>query len=126
MPLTIRYRSDKANNQSHTPPVDVETQDSQPQDRSDTRSRPPELDLKDQNSEEMIELQKEQEIKEQQKEYGKPSKADVLEEKEMSKAEQRKVNWGILKTLVKYIWPKVHTVEIGGNDRIILDLRSAL
>jgi hypothetical protein len=88
--------------------VDVKSQDPEPQDRGDTRPRPPELDLKAQNSEEMIELQKEQEIKEQQKKSGKSPKADILEEKEMSKAEQRKVNWGILKTLVKYIWPKVH------------------
>ena len=106
-PVTTRYRSDQADNQSRTPPADVKSQDPEPQDRGDTRPRPPELDLKAQNSEEMIELQKEQEIKEQQKKSGKSPKADILEEKEMSKAEQRKVNWGILKTLVKYIWPKV-------------------
>jgi hypothetical protein len=105
--VTIRYRSDQADNQSRTPPVDVKSQDTEPQDQGDTRPPPPELDLKVQNSEEMIELQKEQEIKEQQKKSGKSPKADILEEKEMSKAEQRKVNWGILKTLVKYIWPKV-------------------
>jgi hypothetical protein len=59
----------------------------------------------------MNELQKEQEIKEQAKKSGKPpvaEKADILDEKTLSKAEQRKVNWGILKTLVKYIWPKAH------------------
>jgi len=78
----------------------------QPADTS--RPRPPELDLKQQSSEEMQELQKEQEIKEKQKQAGqKPAKQDILEESNMSKAEQRKVNWGILKTLVKYIWPKV-------------------
>jgi len=106
--VTVRYRSDQIDNQSHTPLVDVKSQDPEAQDRGDTRPRPPELDLKAQNSEEMIELQKEQEIKEQQKKSGKSPKADILEEKEMSKMEQRKVNWGILKTLVKYIWPKVH------------------
>ena len=78
----------------------------QPADTS--RPRPPELDLKQQSSEEMQELQKEQEIKDKQKQAGqKPAKQDILEESNMSKAEQRKVNWGILKTLVKYIWPKV-------------------
>jgi hypothetical protein len=52
-------------------------------------------------------LQKEQEFNDQQRKPGKTVKPDILEEKELSKAEQRKVNWGILKTLVKYIWPKV-------------------
>ena len=56
----------------------------------------------------MNELKKEQELKDQQKNARKPVKPDILEEKELSKAEQRKVNWGILKTLVKYIWPKVN------------------
>jgi hypothetical protein len=58
----------------------------------------------------MNELQKEQAIEEQAKKSGKPpvpEKAGILDEKTLSKAEQRKVNWGILKTLVKYIWPKV-------------------
>jgi len=54
----------------------------------------------------MNELQKEAEIKEQQKKSRESLKADILQESEMSKAEQRKVNWGILMTLVKYIWPK--------------------
>jgi hypothetical protein len=57
----------------------------------------------------MNELQKEQAIKEQAKKSGKlpvQDKSDILDEKTLSKAEQRKVNWGILKTLVKYIWPK--------------------
>jgi hypothetical protein len=80
------------------------------QDYADNRPpRPPELDLKSQSSDAMNELQKEQEIKEQAKKSGKPpvaEKADILDEKTLSKAEQRKVNWGILKTLVKYIWPK--------------------
>lgn len=77
-------------------------------DRADNRPPPPELDLKSQDSEAMNELQKEQEIKKKQENIGgKPAKPDILEEQELSKAEQRKVNWGILKTLVKYIWPKV-------------------
>ena len=76
-------------------------------DRGDIRPRPPELDLNSQNSAVMSELQKEQEVKDQGNKSGKPPKPDILEEKELSKAEQRKVNWGILKTLVKYIWPKV-------------------
>lgn len=75
-------------------------------DRGDSRPRPPELDLKAQ-PEQMNELQQEAEIKEQQKKAREPIKADILQEAELSKAEQRKVNWGILKTLVKYIWPKV-------------------
>ena len=41
------------------------------------------------------------------------TKPGILEEKELSKAEQRKVNWGILKTLVKYIWPKVNQLFAG-------------
>jgi len=77
-------------------------------DRGDIRPHPPELELKSQNSEAMNELKKEQELKDQQKNPQKPAKPDILEEKELSKAEQRKVNWGILKTLVKYIWPKVN------------------
>ena len=76
-------------------------------DRGDIRPRPPELDLKSENSAALNELQKEQEIKDQLKKSAKPAKPDILEEKELSKAEQRKVNWGILMTLVKYIWPKV-------------------
>ena len=76
-------------------------------DRGDNRPSPPELDLKAQ-PEQMNELQNEAEIKEQQKKAREPLlKADILQEAEMSKAEQRKVNWGILMTLVKYIWPKV-------------------
>ena len=106
--------------------MDVKSQDSAPRDSGDTRPRPPELDLKAQNSEEMIELQKEQEIKQQQTKSGKPPKADILEEKEMSKAEQRKVNWGILMTLVKYIWPKVESLENRSNGRITLGSRCAL
>jgi hypothetical protein len=63
----------------------------------------------------MNELQKEQAIKDQKK-TGKPPKADILEEADLSKAEQRKVNWGILKTLVKYIWPKVPFLSVS-DDR---------
>jgi len=82
------------------------------QNNSDNRPpRAPELDLKSQPSEAMSELQKDQEIKEQAKKSGKPpvqqKSPDLFDEKTLSKAEQRKVNWGILKTLVKYIWPKV-------------------
>lgn len=84
-------------------------------DRSDNKPSPPELDLKPQNSEEMNELQKEQAIKDQKK-TGKLPKADILEEADLSKAEQRKVNWGILKTLVKYIWPKVPFLSVS-DDR---------
>jgi hypothetical protein len=80
------------------------------QDNTDNRPpRPPELDLKSQSSDAMNELQKEQAIKAQAKKSGKPpvqDKSDILDEKTLSKAEQRKVNWGILKTLGKYIWPK--------------------
>jgi hypothetical protein len=83
------------------------------QDNADDRPpRPPELDLKSQSSDAMNELQKEQEIKEQAQKSGKPpvpEKSDILDEKTLSKTEQRKVNWGILKTLVKYIWPKARS-----------------
>jgi uncharacterized protein YqfB (UPF0267 family) len=65
------------------------------------------LDLKAQDAEAVSELQKEQEIKEKEKKAREPLKADILQEAEVSKAEQRKINWGILKTLIKYIWPKV-------------------
>ena len=82
-------------------------------DRADSKPRPPELDLK-QDSEAMNDLNKERELKEQ-KTTGKLPKADILEEITLSKAEQRKVNWGILKTLVKYIWPKVHLWSQGGR-----------
>ena len=124
--VTIRCRSNQADKLSSTPPVDVKSQDSEPQDTGDSRPRPPELDLKAQNSEETIELQKEQEMKQQQKNSGTPSKSDILEEKDMTKAEQRKVNWGILKTLVKYIWPKVQSFVSQSNGRIILVSKSAL
>jgi hypothetical protein len=80
-------------------------------DRADSRPRPPELDLKSQNSEQMNELQKEQEIKDQKK-TGNPPKADILEEADLSKTEQRKVNWGILKTMIKYIWPRVRPLSL--------------
>jgi len=106
--------------------VDVKSQHPEPADSGDTRPRPPELDLKVQHSEEMIELQKEQEITQQQTKSGKPPKADILEEKEMSKAEQRKVNWGILMTLVKYIWPKVQSFENQDNGRITLGSKCVL
>ena len=76
-------------------------------DRGDTRPRPPELDLKAQDAEAVSELQKEQEIKQKEKKSRESIKADLLQEAEVSKAEQREINWGILKTLVKYIWPKV-------------------
>jgi hypothetical protein len=76
-------------------------------DRGDTRPRPPELDLKAQDAEAVSELQNEQEIKVKENKVKEPLKADILQEAEVSKAEQRKINWGILKTLVKYIWPKV-------------------
>lgn len=76
-------------------------------DRVDNRPRPPEVGLKSRDSEIMDELKKEQAIKKQQGNTGKPPKPDILAERELSKLEQRKVNWGILKTLVKYIWPKV-------------------
>jgi hypothetical protein len=80
------------------------------------RPRPPELDLKTQDSEAMNEIQKEQETKAKQQKAGKQVKADILEEtKVLSKAEQRKVNWGILKTLVKYIWPKVLLLGFRGS-----------
>jgi uncharacterized protein YqfB (UPF0267 family) len=80
-------------------------------DRGDIRPRPPELDLKAQDAEAVSELQKDQEIKEKEKKAREPIKADILQEAEVSKAEQRKINWGILKTLVKYIWPKVQYLE---------------
>lgn len=90
-------------------------------DRSDQRPRPPELDLKAQ-PEQMNELQQDAEIKQQQKKVHEPTKADFLQEGELSKAEQRKVNWGILKTLVKYIWPKVRfSTKLRADGRIILD-----
>jgi hypothetical protein len=82
-------------------------------DRGDIQRRPPQLDLKSQNSQVMNELQKEQTIKDQQKNSRKPAKPNILEEKELSRAEQRRVNWSILKTLVKYIWPKVNQLFAG-------------
>jgi len=80
-------------------------------DRTDTRPPPPELDIKSQPNA-MNELQKEREIKVRETKLGKTAKPDVLgETPQLSKAEQREVNWGILKTLVKYIWPKVKPYE---------------
>jgi len=81
-------------------------------DNTDNRTpRSTKLDLKSQSSETTNKLQKGQEIKEQSSKAGRPSVQDrspnLLDEKTLSKAEQRKINWGILKTLVKYIWPKV-------------------
>jgi len=83
------------------------------------RPRPPELDLKVQNSEAMNEIQQQQEIKAQEEKKTKSQKADILEEANLSKAEQRKVNWGILMTLVKYIWPKDN---IGFRVRVVIAL----
>ena len=69
------------------------------------------MDLKTQQSEAMNELQKEREIKDQ-KITGKLPKADIFQEKDLSKTEQRKVNWGILKTMIKYVWPKVRSLGV--------------
>ena len=92
----------------------------QAEDRGDMRPRPPELDLKSQNSEAMNEIQRQREIKAQETvNNSKQAKSDVLQEETLSKAEQRKVNWGILKTLVKYIWPKDN---IGFRVRVVIAL----
>jgi hypothetical protein len=68
------------------------------------------LDLKTQNPEVVNEIQQQREINAQLQDRT-PWKKDVLAEESLSKAEQRKVNWGIFKTLVKYIWPKVGSVS---------------
>lgn len=86
-------------------------------DRVDSRPRPPEVNLKSQDSEIMNELQKEQGIKKQQGNTRKLPKPDILAERELSKSEQRKVNWGILKTLVKYIWPKV---QMSSGEKLMI------
>jgi hypothetical protein len=53
----------------------------------------------------MNEITRQREIKSQEDKV--VTKKDILAEENLSKLEQRKVNWGILMTLVKYIWPKV-------------------
>ena len=88
-------------------------------DRTDNRPRTPEIVLKARDSEATNVVQQKKEIKDQQKKSNAPAKTDMLEEKELSKTAQRKVNWGILKTMVKYIWPKVSRYCNGANERII-------
>jgi hypothetical protein len=97
----VRYRTDQA------------------EERGEMRPRPPELDLKSQTSEAMNEIQQQQGIKAKEEKKIKAAKTDILEEANLSKAEQRKVNWGILKTLVKYIWPKDN---IGFRIRVVIAL----
>jgi hypothetical protein len=76
-------------------------------DRADNRPRTPKLDLKTQNSEVTNEVRQKQETKDQKKREV-PAKTDMLEEKELSVAAPRPTNWGILKNMIKYIWPKVN------------------
>ena len=76
--------------------------------QTETGPRSIALGLKSQDPEATSGLQKDRKITEQQKKTG--NGPDVLDQTQMSKAEQRKVNWGILKTLVKYIWPKVRNI----------------
>jgi hypothetical protein len=90
----------------HKSPFTVSVRYKIDQVKTTTRTRSPELDSNVRSPETTPEPQKELPPKTNS---GNDSakNVDILGEGTVSKSEQKKVNWRILLTLVKYIWPKV-------------------